>query len=143
MNAKTRQMVLVGLAAVIVLTAFVRAWFSAHGISIGLWGVEVCDHGCRGIRWDNIPGAEDDLYLASYVAFAAMLVGAAAIVAFVAGNQGAARVARGVLTVAIAGLAYFILRAVALDGLSRVGVDWALVVGPIATIAARQLLPKS
>jgi hypothetical protein len=143
MTPKQRQLVLVGLSAAIVLTALVRAWFSTHGVSIGLWGIEVCDHGCHGIRWDNVPGAEDDMYLASYVAVAAMLVGAAATLWVAFGNQGAARIARGVLTVALVALAYFIIRAVALDGLNHVDIGWALVIGPIATLAARQLLPKT
>jgi hypothetical protein len=143
MNAKTRQLVLGGLSLAIVVTAIVRAWFSAHGLSIGLWGIELCDHGCRGIRWDNVPGAEDDLYFAGYVAVAAMLVGAAATLWFAIGNQGAARFARRVLMVAIVAMGYFILRGIALDGLGRVGIDWALVIGPAVTIAARQLLPKS
>jgi hypothetical protein len=143
MNARTKQLVWVGLAAVIALTAIVRAWFTAQGVSIGLWGVEVCDHGCRGIRWDNVPGAQDDLYLMAYAAFAAMLVGAGALVGVALGNPAAVRVARFALTLALAAMAFFIVRALILDGLDHVDIGWALVVGPAATLAARQLLPTS
>jgi hypothetical protein len=142
MNAKTRQLVLIGLAAVIALTAILRAWFTAQGVSIGLWGVEACDHGCRGIRWDDVPGAQDDLYIMGYAAFATMLVGAAALVAFALGNAAAARVARFALTLALAAIAFFVVRALILDGLSHVDIGWALIVGPAATLAARLLLPQ-
>ena len=143
MTAKQKNGVLVGLAVVIALAAFVKAWFSAQGVSIGLWSIEVCDHGCHSIRWDNVPGAQDDLYMAGYAAFAAAIVGAAAIIAFVVGNQPAARFARIALTVALIGMVYFILRALVFDALNHVDIGWALVVGPVATIAARQLLPRS
>lgn len=149
MNAKQKQWLSLGLAVVVAVTAFVRAWFSAHGVSVGLWSIEVCDHGCQSIRWDNVPGAQDDLYLAGYLAFAAALVGAAASVVPVLGTAvtkvggRSLRVARIALTIAFLAMLYFITRAIALDGLdSGVSIGWALPVCPAATILLRQLLPR-
>jgi hypothetical protein len=142
MTAQTKQLVLVGLAAVILLAAFARSWFFADLVSIGLWGIELCDRGCRGIRWDNVHGAQDDLYLAGYLAFGAALAGAAAVIAHVAGMKSAARIGRITLAIALAGMAYFILRALAFDGLRGVSLDWALFAGPVATFAAYRLLPR-
>jgi hypothetical protein len=139
MDEKQRKWALIALAAIIAVCAVVRAWFGARGISIGLWGVEVCDHGCHGVRWDNVPGAQDDHYLAGYLAVAAALVGAGATVWFALGNPAAASFARITLTIAFVAMAYFIVRAFA-DGLNGVDIGWALVVGPVATIAARQLI---
>ena len=140
MTAKQKQVLLVISAVLVALTAVMRAWFSAPGVDAGLWGVDVLGHGTR---WDNVPGAQDDMYLAGYLACAAALVGAAATLVFVATGS-AAKLARITLTVALAGMAYFVLRGYALDGLSNgIGLGWATFVGPIATVTARQLLPKS
>jgi hypothetical protein len=143
MNAKTRQWVLEGLAAVIVLTALLKAWASAHGVSVGLWSVEVCANGCHSFRWDNVPGAQDDLYMAGYLAFGAALLGAAAIVAFVLGSQGAAKFGRAVLLIAFLGMLYFIIRGFALDALNGLSIGWAAFVGPLAVLGARHLLRPS
>lgn len=142
MTPRVKQLVLLGLAAALVLTAIARAWFTGHGVSVGLWGVELCDHGCRSTRWDNLPGAQDDLYLAGYAAFAASLVGALLTAAAAFGNVRAAKLARTVLTVAVAAMAYFVVRGVATDALDGVQVSWALFVGPAAAVGARQLVAR-
>ena len=121
------------------IASLVRAWFAATGVSIGLWGVELCENGCRGVRWDDVPGAQDDLYLASSAALAASLVGVGLAVGSLLGAR-TARAARIVLTIALVGMAYFIVRGLALGGLPQVGVGWALFVGPVAAVALRQLV---
>jgi hypothetical protein len=148
MNTKTRQWLVPGLAAVVAVTAFVKAWFTAHAVSVGLWGIEVCDHGCQSIRWDNVPGAQDDLYIAGYLAFAAAIVGAATSIVPVfatavtkVGGR-ALRIARISLAIAFLAMLYFITRAIALDGMNGVSISWALPICPAATIALRQVLPR-
>jgi hypothetical protein len=126
-------------AALLVIAALVRAWFAGPGVSVGLWGVELCENGCHGVRWDDVPGAQGDLYLAGYAAVAAALLGAGLAVSSLFGAR-TARAARIVLTIALVGMAYFILRGIALGGLHDVGVSWALVAGPIAAVALRQLI---
>jgi hypothetical protein len=140
MTAKTKNGVLVGLAVLIALAALLKAWFTTGQAAIGLWGVELCDHGCHSIRWDNVPGVQDDWYLAGYVACAAALLGAGSIIAHVIGNRSAAHFARKVLVVALVAMAYFIVRAFVTDDLNHVDIGWALLVGPAATIATFRLL---
>jgi hypothetical protein len=101
-------------AAVLVVGALVRMWFSARQVSAGLWGVEVCDRGCHGVRWDNIRGADFDLILAGYVGTAASLVGAVlcGIVAVnqLGGTRGPVRQARLVVSIALVAMLWFVAR---------------------------------
>ena len=101
-------------AAILVVGAVVRMWFGGKQVAAGLWGVEICDRGCHGVRWDNVRGADLDLILAGYVGTVASLVGAVlvALVAFnqLGGTRGPVRHARTVVTIALVAMIWFVAR---------------------------------
>jgi hypothetical protein len=101
-------------AAVLAVGALVRLWFEARQVSAGLWGVEVCDHGCHGVRWDNVRGADLDLILAGYVGTVASLVGAVLVfmtaLSQLSGKRGPVRHARTVVTIALVAMLWFVAR---------------------------------
>jgi hypothetical protein len=101
-------------AAVLVVGALVRMWFGSRPVSAGLWGVEVCDHGCHGVRWDDIPGADLDLILAGYTGTVASLLAAGLLVATawsqLAGKRGPIRATRTVVTIALVAMLWFVAR---------------------------------
>ncbi len=136
MSVQARRWVLLGCAAGLVVAAIVRAWFEIPPVSIGLWGIEVCDQGCHGVRWDDVPGAETDLYLIGYLAVAASLV-TAVLLALVAFARAQAATARKATLVTAGAMAYFVLRGLALDALpSGVEIGFALPLGLAAAVCA-------
>jgi hypothetical protein len=142
MTKQNRTIVLVACAVGLVLSAFVREWFTNPPLFVGLWGVELCTGGCRGIRWDELPGAQEDLYLAGYVAFAAALVGAVLLVMIATGNTRVTKAAQRTLLVASIAMGYFVLRAFAFNALPGVGPSFMLPIGLASAIGGAVLLRK-
>jgi len=142
MTKQSRTILLVACAAGLVLGAFVREWFTNAPVSVGLWGVEVCSFGCRGIRWDELPGAQEDLYLAGYLAFALSLVGAVMLAMTATGNTRITRTARRVLIGAAIAMGYFVLRAYAFNALPGVGPSFMLPIGLASAIGGATLLRR-
>jgi hypothetical protein len=138
LTSKQKQGVVLALAGVLAITAIVRAWFESGAVKMGLWGI---DAGGHGIRWDNVAGAQDDHYLAGYVACAAALAGAALASAAVLGKPALATRARQLLTIAIVAIAYFLVRAFA-DGVPSPQLSWAAVLGPAAAVGLRWALRR-
>jgi len=125
------------------VTALVRAWFSAPDMSMGLWGVELCDHGCHGVRLDDVAGLDGDVVLAGYAGTVAMLLAGGAValcgLAWMRGGRGPVRAARGLLVAALVGAGWFSLR-ILVDG--HLDLGWALFVGPGAAVAALVALAR-
>jgi hypothetical protein len=134
MTRETKRAALIVCAVGLVAGAFTREWFTSPLLSAGLWGIEVCEHGCHGTRWDDVNGAQEELYLAGYLAFALSLVGAVLLAMIAFDHERWVKPARKVLLVAAAAMGYFVLRAYALDGLSGVGPSFALPIGLAAAI---------
>ena len=136
---------LVVCALVIGATSLMRAWFSAHGVSVGLWGIESCSSGCHGTRWDDVGGTDFDIIVAGYVGTVAGVLAAltmamvGTLAAGSSGERGPLPAARTLLNLALAASAYFVIRFL-IDG--NLGLDWAAVVGPAAMIAGVVLLRR-
>ncbi len=142
MTSSNRKLLLVVAALALGVTSVLRVWFSAHGVSVGLWGLEVCDHGCHGVRWDNA-GADLDIYLFGYVGVAAALAtSAAALLAALGERPELMKLVRTLSLVAIAATVGFVVRLLVEGG---IGVSWGAIVGPLAALTVRALAtdPKS
>ena len=138
-NAGTMPLLLL-FAVGLGLTAVLRVWFSRYGVSVGLWGVEVCSGGCHGVRWDNVPGTDFDIIVAGYTAtvsglLAAVLGGATVI----GGGAAALRWARLASGIALAAIGWFVLRFL-IDG--KLGLDWGVVVGTVSAVGLYVLLRR-
>jgi hypothetical protein len=140
MTKQNRMILLVACALGLVLSAFVREWFTSPPVFVGLWGVELCNAGCHGVRWDELPGAQEDLYLAGYVAFAAAIAGAILLVMIATGNTRVTKAARRVLVVASIAMGYFVLRAYAFNALPGVGPSFMLPIGLASAIGGAVML---
>ena len=115
------------------VTAIVRAWFSAHGVSAGLWGVEA---GGRGVRWDNVPGIDFDIIVSGYTAtasgvLAAIICGAIALATMSGRATRSVPAARFATSLALISIGWFVIR-ILMD--SKLGVDWGLFVGTASAI---------
>ena len=135
---------LLGISLALVITALVRAWFSAPHMSLGLWGAEVCLHGCRGIRWDDVGGIDFDIVVAGYLATAALLAAAVTLgiraVALINGRRPSPSPRAGqLLVVGMVAVAWFTLR-ILLEG--KADPDWALFVGSAALVAGHTLVRR-
>lgn len=136
MTTSNRKLLLMVAAIALGVTAVVRAWFSTHGVSVGLWGLEVCDGGCHGVRWDNT-GADLDIYLFGYLGVAAALAtSAVTCVAALGDRPQLMKLVRMMAMVTLAVMASFLIRILVEGGLS---ISWAAIVGPLAAIGIRVL----
>lgn len=136
MTSSNRKLLLVVAAIVLGVAAVVRAWFSSHGVSVGLWGIEVCDRGCHGVRWDNT-GADLDMYLMGYLGVAAALgTSAVTCLAALGDRPELMKLVRTMAMVTVVVLAGFVIRILVEGGL---GVSWAAIVGPLAAVGIRVL----
>lgn len=123
--------------------AIVRSWFGEGGVHAGLWGVNVCNgSGCRGVRWDDVANADFDLILAGYAGAAAAIVtavlGVLTGVARLNGQRGPIKPALTASTIAIAAIAYFVIRMV----IDNAPLDWGSGVGVGCAIATAVLLRR-
>jgi hypothetical protein len=123
------------------ITAVARVWFSSFGVSAGLWGIEA---GGQGVRWDNVPGVDFDLILAGYTAtvsglVAAVLCGVIAITSMGSHPVDATRAARFSTHLALAAIAWFVIRFL-MDG--KLGVDWGLFVGVASVVVLAAMLRR-
>lgn len=136
MTRSNRKLLLVVASIALGLAAVVRSWFSSHGDSVGLWGLEVCDRGCHGVRWDDA-GADLDIYLFGYLGVVAALATAAVTcVATLGDRPQLMKLVRMMAMVTIAVMAGFLIRLLVEGGLS---ISWAAIVGPLAAIGIRVL----
>ena len=138
-------------AVALAATALTRTWFSSKPepgieISMGLWGVELCHHGCQGKRWDDVPGAEDDVTLAGYLGVVAAPIAAVLVVIVavgaVQGRRGPMRAARTALAIALAAMGYFLLRNLIDGGRLDPDPSWGGFVAIAAAIGAHQALRR-
>lgn len=122
-------------AVALAASAIARAWFSVAGVAMGTWGVEICDHGCYGVRWDNVGDTSFDIVLSGYTATIAGLLGALLVVIGLVrpANRAATR---HVLQLAFVAMLYFATRGLITGGMT---LGWAVVVGPVAAGTARYL----
>lgn len=126
MTKETARSVLIISVVAMVVSTLMREWFSAQGVSIGLWGID---------------GADLEIYLFGYLATAAALVGAMlALVCAFKGDNGPVAAARTALTIAAVAMVLFVVRLWVMDGMTGLSPGFALFVGPTAAIAARQLV---
>ena len=136
MTSSNRKLLLVVAAIALGVSAIVRAWFSARGVSVGLWGIEVCDGGCHGVRWDNA-GADLDIYLFGYLGVAAALA-TSAVTCFAAIGERPQLMSlvRKMALVTLAVMASFLIRFFVEGAMS---ISWAAIVGPLAAVGIRML----
>jgi hypothetical protein len=136
-------LVLCGL--VLAATSVMRDWFSQGPVSAGLWGIDCSGNACHSARWDDVGGTDFDIVVAGYLGtVAALLAGVLMLVCGVlaagsSGERGPVRHARMMAYVAIAAIAWFMLR-LQMDG--HLGLDWAAVAGPIAAIGGALMLRR-
>ncbi|MEO7096762.1 MAG: hypothetical protein ABI175_26120 [Polyangiales bacterium] len=136
MTSSNRKLLLVVAAVALGVAAVVRAWFSTHGVSVGLWGLEVCDNGCHGVRWDNA-GADLDIYLFGYLGVAAALATSVVTCLAALGERPQLmKLVRMMAMVSLATMVAFAVRILVEGGLS---ISWAAILGPVAAIVIRVL----
>lgn len=135
---------LVAVSVGLGISAVIRVWFARYGIHAGLWGISDCSQGgCHGVRWDDVHGIDFDIVLSGYAAtvsalFTAVLGGLTGI-ARIGGQRGPIKPALTTSTIALAAIAYFVIRML-IDG--KLDIAWGVVPGLGCALATAILLRR-